>query len=386
MNITFWMRLALLFVRRSWRSTIVLGTMVAFAVAALIFLAALAVGTNDTMVRNSVGLFSGHIAGTDLPANLSADRLSVRGVKGVLVRRSMSARLRHGQDMEAVELIGVDPDKEAALTALPRKLIEGRFVRAGERGVVLSEGVARVLKARAGDSIGYGVKPGAPVGALTVTGVYRTGVAYLDERLALCPAAALPPGSAAVSAAIFLKDGVDAEGVVRVYRAMFGAGAFHAWTEFMPDLKQLIDLNFVSMAVVMVLVFAVAALSISCAFVIFALKNLREAGIMKAMGVLPCELACLLTSQIVVVTLAASIAGVAAGMIAAAAFAHTGLDLAAFTSHNRYFAVSGIIYPRLTAFSLWLPPVLALVFALLAAVWPSVFIVRKKAAEILRQA
>ena len=60
-------KVALLYVWRSWRSTIVLGVMVFTAVTALVFLSSLAVGTNDAMIRNSVGLFAGHISGQDLP-------------------------------------------------------------------------------------------------------------------------------------------------------------------------------------------------------------------------------------------------------------------------------------------------------------------------------
>ncbi|MFB3890111.1 MAG: ABC transporter permease [Candidatus Bathyarchaeia archaeon] len=189
-----------------------------------------------------------------------------------------------------------------------------------------------------------------------------------------------------ISAAIFLKDGVDPNSVLHRYADRIDATRFRPWTQSMPDLKELIDLNVVSMTVVMVLVSAIVALSISCAFVIFILKHLREAGIMKSMGVMSCELACLVTGQIVLVTLAASTAGVLAGACASMVFARVGLDLTAFTSHNQYFTVSGVIYPRLTTFSLCLPPVLATVFALLAAVWPSVLVIRKKAAEILRSA
>jgi ABC-type lipoprotein release transport system permease subunit len=61
-----------------------------------------------------------------------------------------------------------------------------------------------------------------------------------------------------------------------------------------------------------------------------------------------------------------------------------GIDISAFTSHNQYFSVSGVIVPRLTAFSLCTPPATALLFSLLASLWPAVLLARKKAAEILR--
>jgi lipoprotein-releasing system permease protein len=61
-----------------------------------------------------------------------------------------------------------------------------------------------------------------------------------------------------------------------------------------------------------------------------------------------------------------------------------GIDLIVWTSHNRYFSVSGIVYPRLTAFSLLAPPVTAFLFSLLAALWPAGLVAGKKAADIIR--
>ena len=59
MRLTYLIRIAALILLRSWRATVVLAFMVVTAVAALVFLSALAIGTNDAMIRNSTGLFSG---------------------------------------------------------------------------------------------------------------------------------------------------------------------------------------------------------------------------------------------------------------------------------------------------------------------------------------
>lgn len=53
----------------------------------------------------------------------------------------------------------------------------------------------------------------------------------------------------------------------------------------MPDLTELIDLNRISMGFVMILVLGVVSFGTACAFAIFIISNIREYGIMKAMGV-----------------------------------------------------------------------------------------------------
>ncbi len=122
----------------------------------------------------------------------------------------------------------------------------------------------------------------------------KPGLPHLDQGLAFCPAEALPVGESELSAAVFLKAGVAAETIVAEYRRSMPTATFAAWPEFMPDLKQLIDLEYICMAIVIILVFAIVAVGISCTFLIFTLKNLREHGIMKAMGFLSGDTALLL--------------------------------------------------------------------------------------------
>jgi ABC-type lipoprotein release transport system permease subunit len=154
--------------------------------------------------------------------------------------------------------------------------------------------------------------------------------------------------------------------------------------EFMPDLKQLIDLDYICMAIVIVLVFAIVSVGISCTFLIFTLKNLREHGIMKAMGFMAGDTALLLVSQVSLLTVFAATVGTLLGMLTVAIFAQVGIDIGAFTSHNQYFSVSGMLYPRLTRLALFTPPLVAMVFGLAAAIWPIVTIIRKNPADILR--
>jgi lipoprotein-releasing system permease protein len=384
MRFNFLCKVGFLFIWRSWRSTLALGVMIFSAVTALVFLSALAVGTNDAMIRNSVRLFSGHITAEDLSPDLRRDDLNVDGVDGVLIREKRSIWLSHQAEMTAAVLLGVNPAEEKRHTALWKKTVSGRYLEPGEAALYVSQAVAGKLHVTVGDLVRVGFKPGATVAEWVVCGIYQTGISYLDNGLAFCPMEVFPGPDFERNAAIFLADGTNCDRILATYRKLSATSEFRAWTDFMPDLKQLIDLNFVSMGIVIVLVFGIVSLGISCAFVIFILKNLREHGIMKAMGILPAETVSLIVTQVAVLTLAAALAGVVAGALAVSGFARIGIDLTAFTSHNPYFVVSGIIYPRLTFYSLFWPPVLATVSGLIAAVWPSVFVVRKKAADILR--
>ncbi len=384
MRLRFLIHIACLNLWRSWRATAVLSVLVVFAVAALVFLAALAIGTNDAIIRNSTGLFSGHIAGTGLPREMRADSLTAPGVARVLIGRHLRLLVEKDDVIEPIELIGVDPRPEKAHTTLWKKTVAGRYLQPGEQALYLNQDSARRLQATVGDQLHLEPLPGKRLQTLTLAGIYMTGASQLDQTLAFCPEEVFPASEGFISAAVFLQDGTSVDNVLQQFRESMPQATFRAWPEFMPDLKQLIDLNFVCMAIVMILVFALVALGISCAFLIFTLKGLREHGIMKAMGIMPLDTALLLVTQIGVLTAFAAALGVVAGVALVAVFARHGIDLSSLTSYNQYFSVSGIIYPRCTAAAVLTPPLLAGVFGVAAAVWPALFVMHKSPADILR--
>jgi len=92
----------------------------------------------------------------------------------------------------------------------------------------------------------------------------------------------------------------------------------------MPDLRQLIDLNYLSMTLVTVIVFFLVALGISCAFVIFILKHVREYAIVKAMGVTPVETILLIATEVILLNLVAACAGVLLGVAVVAIVGRSG--------------------------------------------------------------
>lgn len=385
-GIGFWMNVALMFLTRSGRVATALAVMVVTAVSALVFLSALAVGVNDAMLQNSVGLFSGHITGSELPMDIKPEDLMTAGVSGVLKRVFVPGVLSKGRRYQSLALCGIDPEREVALTALGRKTVAGRYPMNGRGELFISRALADDLGAGPGDALQF-VFPTreAPV-VLTVTGIYETGIDALDGGIAFCPLDVVPTAYTSWSAAVFLEQGKNPQSVIDTYRRKWpGAGRFESWETLMPDLRQLIDLQYVSMGIVIVLVFGVVSVGIACIFVIFILKNLREYGIMKAMGVTAREMTFLIVTKVALMNTLACGVGLVIGVLAVWGVAAAGgIDITAFTSHNRYFAVSGIISPRLTVFSLLAPPAVAFVFGLASAIWPASLVAGRKAADIIR--
>jgi ABC-type lipoprotein release transport system permease subunit len=385
-GIGFWTRIALLFLIRSGRSTASLSVMVIAAVSALIFLSALSVGVGDAMLRNTVGLFSGHITGYKIDPSLSSEDLMVDGVRGVLKRVWINGILSNKSLDIPLMLCGIKPEEETCLTAFPNKLIEGRYPKNGHGELLISKPLAEKLNVQIGSSLSFTPGLQGDMMHLTISGIYQTRIDLLDRDMAFCPSDVIPAKNPEWSAAVFLRNGVDPQGVMDLFRQKLPIRfRFESWETLMPDLSQLIELEKISMAIVIFLVFGVVSVGIACSFIIFIIKNMREYGIMKAMGVTTWEMSVLIVLKVAIMNALACGIGLFIGCAAVWIVAGTGgIDITAFTSHNQYFTVSGIIYPRLTFFSLLAPPATAFVFSSTAAVWPAALLAKQKAADILR--
>jgi ABC-type lipoprotein release transport system permease subunit len=383
--ILFWWKVAFLFLFRSLRTTGILSLMLLTAVAALIFLSALSVGVNDAMIRNSVSIYSGHITGFNIPDNIRKDTLAVPGVSAVLKRLIIPGNLVKDNKTHEITATEMDPREEFGITAIGRKIVAGTYVTEAKRQLLLGQSLANKLGVKPGDEVQFTPFAGAGSISLRVVGIYRTGIDQLDGEIVFCPLGSLPYSGVGWTAAIFLEEDVVPADIISAYRRLIpDKGQFKSWETLMPDLKQLIDLNYVSMSIVIFLVFGVVSLGIACAFVIVILKSIREYGILKAMGVTSRETMLLIVFEVILMNLFASTLGIILGIVLSLLVRETGIDLTAFTSHNRYFVVSGMIYPRLTLFAWGAPPALAFLFSLIAAIWPAVLVSHRRAAEILR--
>lgn len=379
----FWILTALKFLVRSRRTTLALGCMIASAVGMLVFITSIAIGINDSMIQNSTGLFSGQITGMGLPRSVQPGSLKKPGVRQVLQRFTASGSLADKGRTTPLILVGVDPDAESGTTRLWEKIIQGHFFEAGTHQILISQPTADLMGLIPGSQVHF-TSSGLSI-SLTVAGIYRTGIDRYDRGIGFCPGTLLAPQATTWDCALFLEPGQDPETVAGQFDDQgFRQAYLKTWEEQMPDLKQLIELNRISMGFVMILVLGVVSFGIACAFAIVIVSMIREYGIMKAMGVTPAETTFLIVSQVILMNLMATAAGTLAGFAAVLITAETGIDLSGFTSHNQYFVVSGLIIPRLTWGALALPSALALCFSLAAAAWPAIIVARQRTSEILR--
>ena len=96
--------------------------MVVSAVSILIFLSALSVGVNDAMLRNTVGLFSGHVTGMVTDETVRPLDLKVAGVDAVLKRRFIQGTVGAGNTDPPLTLCLLAPEREEKVTSYHQEI------------------------------------------------------------------------------------------------------------------------------------------------------------------------------------------------------------------------------------------------------------------------
>jgi ABC-type lipoprotein release transport system permease subunit len=305
------LRMAWRNVWRNPRRTALTISATVFAVVLVMFAVALAAGTHEKMIEDSVRVSAGHVqvsgAGYRETRTLEqflpydealAERLSAAaGAAGVAPRVVSFGLLSRDVATRGVAVIGVDPARESSVTTLPDRVREGRFLASGSRReIVLGERLARILSAQLGDdlllySVAYSLETAYDL--FRVVGVMKLPEAELDRSVALISlrdAQEFFVYEDKVSEIAILAGDSDAVPALAaaVRRVVADPRAeVHSWRESMPELEQFILLDDAGMYVTLAILVVVVGFGILNTILMAVLERKREFGVVLALGLRP---------------------------------------------------------------------------------------------------
>ncbi len=375
-----WSSLALRFVGRHRRRSLAAGLFILIGCSLLVLIHAIAVGVDDAMVINTTALHHGDafIETSADPQALATRMESDPAVAAALPRRRLTALAVGNEGSTSLALYRVDPAREQAHAAVPRRLVAGKYPQEGDE-LLLGQGAAEALGIEIGDTLELLLADGARLSELTLVGLFHTHIEQFDAHTAYMPLSDTSRGEGEI--ALFFRQRDHANELARL-QLEHGA-QLRPWHELRPDLLQLIEMNDISVALVMLFVFILVGFGIGNLFVLTTLERFREFGILKAMGVTPGELQLMVFLESLLIGLLATTAGLLLGWALSELLALRGIDFSTMTSSNRYFVMSGMVHPRTTTEGLWQPGALALTVSLVAAYIPARIAARRAAAQVL---
>jgi ABC-type lipoprotein release transport system permease subunit len=236
-----------------------------------------------------------------------------------------------------VQLIGVDVEADARVTAIAQQLADGEWLAADDEGVVIGRRVAEQLGLAVGDELvvlSQGADGSMANEVYVVRGVLRSIADHIDRAGVIMTHAEfrelmiLPEGVHQLIIRTPAQVGLD-EATTQMAGAAPDGVEVANWKQLEPMLASMLDSARGAMQVMAIIVYLAVGIVILNAMLMAVFERIRELGVLKAIGFSPGKILRLILLETAIQTSAAILVGVALALPANWYMVHHGLDLSA---------------------------------------------------------
>jgi ABC-type lipoprotein release transport system permease subunit len=398
---------------RGWRRSAITMAAVALGLTLAILMIGWTRGMMFQLSDNAIHIQLAHLAlqrpgyqqNPDVQRNLGQDGgLLLDQVRGP--GRNASARLRGEGVIQSarrglrVAVIGVDPADEATVSVVPGAVVEGSFLAGSPDPrpralppVVIGRGLAERLRVGLGDKVVIQVPGEGGLGAFRVRGVYRTNSSEFDRSAAYLRFEAARrlfavEGPTEIAVTLDRPAGireVHAE-LVSQLEALPGVAevAVLRWDEREPRIAAMLDLAGSIYWMLYSILFVAMAFGIANSMLMAVYERIREFGVLRSLGLSAKRLVALVVVESVVLTLAGTALGLLIGLPIVWWLGRVGIDLSVYSSALEGYGIGSTIYLKAGIEDVVIPVGVALITAVVAAIWPALKAARLRPAEALR--
>ena len=388
----FYLKLAWRNIFRNRRRTFLTGLIIGIGLAAMIFVDAYIVGMKDGMISSATSSFLGHAQihregfqdSQDADLTIARTDQLVEQLRNDPHVEAFSERtLSYGTisapaDIASVAVYGVEPQRERALSKVDESIVEGSYLEQNE-GALIGQDLARRLEAQVGDRVVITVSQAAS-GELSQTlfrvhGIFRMHIKEIDS------AAVFVPLSAAQSM-LGIGQGIH-EIAVRFDRTQYASeqgqrfssdysrfgNVAETWQQLVPQIKYVLDMTNISIAITVILVFAMIMFGIINTMFMALYERTFEFGVLRAVGTRPARLRNLIVFEAASLAVYAAALGMILGAAVTLISSFTGLDLTGVEFAGTTF--TSRIYPVFALRQFTLYPLLVFGFTCLVSLYPA---------------
>jgi ABC-type lipoprotein release transport system permease subunit len=393
---------------RNKRRTLIVVASVFFAVIFSCVMRSGQLGSYAYMIHSSAKLFTGYLQvqgegywenrSIDKSIHLSDDkRAAISGITHVTnytLRLEAFALASEGNKTKVAQVIGIDPGLENTMTGLKSRVIAGEYLTTKSQGILLSEGLAKILDLQTGDSLallGQGYHGQTAAALLNIEGIVKLPFEEMNNRLLFL---SLPMAQSVyatenriTSMAIMIENVNYLDEVLPQVEGMLDEKSVTmTWDEMMPDLVQNIQVDNASGMIMISILYIVIAFGVFGTVMMMISERLREFGILVSVGMKKIRLIFVSLLETILVSFLGVLVGIA-GSIPVIYYLHN--NPIYFSGESaRMFETMGIepvMMFSTESLILIYQALVVLVIALATAVYPVLFIRRLQPAEAIRK-
>lgn len=401
--------LALRNLARNRRRTFLTAMIISLSLAALVLTDGVITAMADTMVRSATRLYGGdaqihqrdYLAARDeqytfgqvdellrqLDASDQVEAATPRALAFGMVSSSASNR--------AVQVIGIDPAREARVSKLESVVVDGRYLDAdgSETQLLIGRRLADLLEAELGDRIVVSVHnqqaETAEQQLFRVSGIFRFNARELDENTAfiLLPRAQqmLGVGAQVHEIAFNLRQAsLAGQADLPLFAELSNEQRVaQGWPQLMPQLEGMLQMTRYSTVIVGVILFVLAALGVINGLFMSIYERTWEFGVLLAIGTRRRGLFGLILAEGLLLGIGAIAIGLVIGVLVTWLTAQIGIDYGGMEVAG--VALNEVIRPQLNPGQLLILPAWVLALTLIACLYPAAHAARIVPARALHK-
>lgn len=319
---------------RNKRRTLITLSSISFAVFFACIMQSMQKGAYERMIDNTVRFSTGHIQihangyweekvidnSMQWNGNESLSDLATLSpeIIAVVPRLESFALASHGEKTKGVMVVGVDPEREEAITRLSKKVVAGKYFSSGT-GILIGKGLASFLRMDVGDTlvlISQGYHGVSAAGKFAIVGVMQFPSPVFNQQgvFMTLPEAQYFYGADGLitSLSLLLEESEELKNVRRQLKNDLDNQNYEVmtWQEMMPELLQSIELDYYSGMIIIFILYAVIAFGIFGTFLMMTKERTYEFGILTAIGMKKLKIQGMVALEIVMLILLGVMGGV----------------------------------------------------------------------------
>jgi ABC-type lipoprotein release transport system permease subunit len=366
-----------LFLMLAWRNlwrhrvrTLIVVAAMALGLAMMMFYDGLVAGFQQAIYGNAIKILGGniqvHASGYSSQADenpllpLANDQSIVSAALALPQVQAASRRINTGglissrEGAFAVEITGIEPEKEAQVNLALQHVIAGKILTSDEADVIfIGKGLADAMDVQVGDRVvmtGRSAHEQMRKRTMTVGGIYDLGMPDIEKRtvyLSLGEAQDLYNlNGQSTEVAITLKQLGQEPMVISALKPALPGYEITSWETNFPELKAAIETKGGVMNIFSVVILLIAGIGILNLLLMAIYERTREIGLLGALGLRPREISTLFIIEGTLMGLVGVAAGIVLGLLLNGMLKRVGLDYTAFSNVTSYMAlVGGRVYP-----------------------------------------
>ena len=399
---------------RNTRRTCIILTAIIIGIISMLVLSAFGRGSMQGMVNNSLDNLVGHIKirhplyrvdpvidNRLTESNLLMQQLQSLVPKGtkMVQRIRVEGLLSTSRDHEGVEIVGIEPELERAVSFLRKPLYQGAMISADDPNGLL---IGEELREKIGLDIGKKVvlltqttEGGSISRAFRIRGSYKTEMKETEKRTVFVNLETLRQitGAARDATEISLRisaDGIGSSTEITELSRAIGANLKNqglevsTWQQLLPAIHAYIAMFDTYMLIWFVVVFIAMGFGLANTMLMAVYERMREFGLQRALGMRSSRIVRVVLIEVLLLLLLGVLIANCSALVLTEWVFRGGIDLSVFAEGIEMWGISRIIYPVLGLRDVISANAVVVVLGLIVGLYPALQAARFTPVETMR--